>query len=90
MDLFGISPELFSSVLSQAAQASLTEKLIVAGIIWSVVSKKFTKHFERIELSLTALAKHLGELNESIVRIEKQHSGRIEHLEDRVDSLENK
>jgi uncharacterized protein Yka (UPF0111/DUF47 family) len=80
--------EVIKGFLGEAAKSSLSEKLIVAGIIWHFVSKKFSKHFEKIETSLTSLSKNLGELNESIVRIEKSHAGRIGHLEERVEKLE--
>jgi len=90
MDLFGIDPSLLQSVLSQAAQSSLAEKLIVVAVVWYMMRKKVSDHFTSITVSLSAIVKSLDELKESVVRLEESHAGRIGKLEGRVDQLEKK
>jgi len=92
-----VSIEFIKELLSETAKADLTEKLLIFGVAWWIVSRKVTEHFKKIESSLTAVATSVSKLNESMIRVESSHSERLKTLEEivkkiitKVDNLESK
>lgn len=93
--------EQIGSFLSKAAQDDLTEKIIIIGICFWYIHTRFTKtfkglqeHMEKIEKTVSAgfsdVAKNVADLTKSMVKLEANHSHRIELLEERVETITQK
>lgn len=52
MDFF--TPEYFNALLSPQAQASLTEKIIIVGVVWATMGRKVSKRFKEFQSTVDA------------------------------------
>lgn len=69
-------------------ESRITENLVVLVIVWLAMRKKITAHFVSIQSSLASIAKGMEDLKTSLTKIEKNHSRRIQTLEQKVDKLQ--
>lgn len=77
-----ISIEYAKQILSTAAQANLTEKIIILAVCFWYVKKTFKQHFENIEKGLGRVASSVSDLGASLNKLEVNHSSRIKALEE--------
>ena len=85
--------ELFFTFISEnisaAAKSSLMEKLVVFGIIWFFVKKTFKNHLQNIQDNLENLVDSVKSLENAIVRLETNHTQRLNELEKEVIDIKN-
>lgn len=96
LNIAALELETIMPLLSEAAQSSLGEKLIVVAIIWFVMKGKVASHFGNINrglmtigTSLIALEKKIELLTKSLVDLETSHTQKFNDLSDRVEKLES-
>jgi len=79
MDFF--SPEYFQALLSPAAQASLTEKLLVVGVIWATMGRKVGKRFGEFKNEMSAsLDAHINMFKSHLTAIENKFDDGISEM----------
>lgn len=76
---FLLSNEYLQALLSPAAQASLTEKLVIVAIVWATMGRKVTKRFKGIE---DQVANTLEMFKKHLTEIEAKFTAGIEELRD--------
>jgi len=72
---------LVKNILGKAAQADLTEKLIVLGVMWHFMSRKVSKHFQGMEQSVEKLSRSITEAAKTLAK-------RLDSAEARISKLE--
>jgi transcription termination factor NusB len=83
LDLFSlIDADAVTDVLSQAAQADLTSKLVIVGIVWKVMGKKVAAHFNSMETAVKGVATEVKDLREAVQKDLQAQSARLALVED--------
>lgn len=85
MDFPGI--EFITEILGEAARADLSQKVFLFSLAWFIVRKTINQHLSKIESSLSSLAQSVGQLKESIVRLELNHDNRIVKIEKQIETF---
>lgn len=68
MSIFDIlDPSFISELFSDSGKASLTEKLLVVGVVWAVMGRKISGHLKGIE-------SRISQLTDSVNRIDRRVS----------------
>lgn len=85
-----LDPEYLKKVLSMAAQAQLTEYLIVIGIVWKVMGSKVASHFSSLERALNGVSSEIVKLREAVSADLRAQSSRLENVENNVIDLRSR
>lgn len=92
MDFF--STEFAIGLIGKAAQADLTEYLIVVAVVWRVIVRKVSAHMQSIEKSIGNMStdmhgiKHeVKELREAVTKDMSAHSNRLASVEGNIADL---
>lgn len=88
MDFLGTG--LLQEILTDAAKAELSQRLIVFMIIWFVVRRSIRGHFVSIEEGLKEVAHSVNELSCNMLKLETAHAARLEKLETSMISISNR
>jgi len=95
MDFF--NSEFALGIIGKAAQADLTEYLIVVAVVWRVIVKKVGAHMSSIENSIKSMSgdmhgikNEVKELREAVTKDMSIHSSRLSVVETQVSELGNR
>lgn len=75
------SPEMLEKFVN-------TKDLVTIFIIYLAVRNKFSKHFKKIEDSLSKIGENIKDLNKSIIDLEIKQTNKINNLSERVSKIE--
>lgn len=89
-----LTSEFAMNLVSKAAQANLTEYLIVVAVVWKVIVKKVSGHMMLIETSIKNMSDNVHgiknevkELREAVTKDMNIHSSRLAAVESTVAEL---
>ena len=74
-------------LLGDAAKTDLTQKITVFLVAWFFIKRTVKEHFVKIETGLQAVATNVSELKQELVKIQLDHSSKIDALQDDVKLL---
>jgi hypothetical protein len=86
--------EFISGFLSQAAQTSLGEKIIVVMVVWFFMGRKVAEHFKGLEKGMAdgfkGVREELLELRLAITHVETDHSNRLGKIETNMNQFDDR
>ncbi len=96
-----LSSETLMPMLGAAAQADVTAWMLKATLVFFFVNKKFKTHFGGMEAAMTSIStdlkafkesisENITDLTDSLKKLERAHSGRIDATDDRVGRLSDR
>lgn len=85
-----LNPESLKNLLSSAANAKLTEWLVIGTIVWKFMGSKVEEHFKSIEKAVMRVAAEVAVLREAVTADLQKQQGRLEILEDGVLQLRDR
>lgn len=85
-----LTPENTKNFLSMAAQADLTSYLVVVGVVWKVMSRTVSTHFQNIEAAVNRVAGEVADLRKAVTADLAVQSSRLAVLEGSVVELKSR
>ena len=82
-----LSHEVITSILPEVAKADFTQNVFIFMMAWTVVRRTVKEHFSKIEKALGDVASSVKDLNQAMIRLETNHSVRINNLENNIEIL---
>jgi methyl-accepting chemotaxis protein len=76
--------------LSKAAQADLTSKLVIVGVVWQVMGRKVSGHFHDMEKAVRDVAAEVRELRETVKNDLKEQANRIGQVKSDLEAVNHR
>src|SRR4051812_12762011 len=79
-----LNPDVIGSVLTKAAQADLTEKIVIVAVIWRLMGARVAEHFKSLEDTVKKLEVSVSEGMHQLSEVHKLLAIRLGTVEDKI------